>query len=155
MSLTRSLTRGSGPKGSCGGKAQRFSRVRWETRICRTSWTAEQVTPLFESSSAFVLLEQLLHSIGCSSVGGCWKTFLNKPLDSCEGAVAPVGACRAVDLHLRAKLALASFAHSIGLRSIEASHKDSTVIHIKAVLREKDVLTKQTNQSQIKTGYVQ
>ena len=77
------------------------------------------------------------------------------PLTLAKGAVASVGACRAVGLHLGAKLALPSFARSIGLRSNEASRKDSTMIHMKAVLREKDVLAKQTNQSQIKTGYVQ
>lgn len=92
---------------------------------------------------------------GAAALAAVEKTFLSKPLDSCEGAVAFVGACRAVSLHLGTKLALPSFARSIGLRSNEASRKDSTMIHIKAVLREKDVLTKQTNQSQIKTGYVQ
>jgi hypothetical protein len=113
--------------------------------------------PLFESSSAlffpsratiaFHRVQQRLRLLKrrCSA----------SPLTLAKGAVASVGARRAVGLHLEAKLALLSFARSIGLRSNEASRKDSTMIHIKAVLREKDVLTKQTNQSQIKTGYVQ
>jgi hypothetical protein len=130
--------RGSGLKGSCGGKAQRFGQVDEPVGPLNRSHHCLKVAAFFPSALAAIE-----------------KTFLSKPLDTCEGAVASVCACQAVGLHLGAKLALPGFARSIGLQSNEASRKDSTMIHMKAFLREKDILTKQTNQSQIKTGYVQ
>jgi hypothetical protein len=112
--------------------------------------------PLFESSSCFFPFRSNCCIPSCAAaLAAVEKTFLSKPLNSCDGRISVCWCLSSSRFALGAKLALLGFARSIGLRSNEASHKDSTIIHIKAVLCEKDVLTKQTNQSQIKIGYVQ